>query len=137
MTNLLQLGVTRILSTTEQSPLFAFLLRTFIHSFIQSYLVIRTRLNHTGPAIDIAHNRQSAEQNTKLSKTLFIVIGASVGFWVPGLATHCIYFFFSRIVSRIYELHFQYVTSEQFSRQPHYLQFKNACVQGNIETIEK
>ena len=50
-----------------------------------TYPVIRTRLNHRVPAIDMAHNRQSVEQNAKLSKTLFIVIGASVALWVPSL----------------------------------------------------
>ena len=58
-----------------------------------SYLVIRTMLNHGDAAIDMARNRQSVEQNTKLSRTMFLVIGASVVFWVPGLAIHCIYYF--------------------------------------------
>ena len=70
-----------------------------------SYLSIRTRLNQ-GPAVDTADNRQSDEQNRKLSKTLFIMIGASVVFCVPGLVTHCIYYFspglFSPFVSYIF-----------------------------------
>ena len=59
-----------------------------------SYLIIRTRLNLRDAAIYMAHNRQSVEQNTKLSKTLLIMIGASVVFCFPGLVTHCIYYFF-------------------------------------------
>ena len=62
-----------------------------------SYLAIRTRLNHKVPAIAAAHNRQSVERNTKLSKTLFIMIGASVVFWVPSLVFFCIHFFSSSL----------------------------------------
>ena len=50
-----------------------------------SYLSIRKRINNRTPAFDKAHSRISVEQNTKLSKTLFIVIGASVALWVPSV----------------------------------------------------
>ena len=50
-----------------------------------SYLSIRKRINSRTPAIDTEHSRISVEQNTKLSKTLFIVIGTSVALWVPSL----------------------------------------------------
>ena len=50
-----------------------------------SYLSIRKRINNRTPAIDKAESRISAEQNTKLSKTLFIVIGAYVALWVPSV----------------------------------------------------
>ena len=51
-----------------------------------SYLAIRTRLIVSVPAIDGAHNRQSEQQqNAKLSRTLFIMIAASLVFWVPSL----------------------------------------------------
>ena len=56
-----------------------------------SYLAIRTRLNNRVPAVNKVHNRHFVEQNTKLSKTLFIVIAASVAFWVPSLVIYCIY----------------------------------------------
>ena len=59
-----------------------------------SYLAIRTRLNNGCPAIDTAHNRQSVEKNTKLSKTLFIVIGASVILQVPSMAVYCTKYLF-------------------------------------------
>ena len=50
-----------------------------------SYLVIRIRLNRRVPAIDGAHNIQ---QNLKLSRTLFIMITASLLFWIPSLVVY-------------------------------------------------
>ena len=50
-----------------------------------SYLAIRRKLNCRVPAIETAHNRQNGlQQNTKLSKTLFIVIAASLICWFPS-----------------------------------------------------
>ncbi|XP_073237854.1 adenosine receptor A2a-like [Porites lutea] len=60
-----------------------------------SYLAIRTKLTHQGPAINTGHNRQDNERNAKLSRTLFIVIGASVIFWFPGLVVYLISLFFT------------------------------------------
>ena len=55
-----------------------------------SYLLIRTRLNARAPTIDGANNRQiEQQQNAKLSKTLFIVITASLSFWVPSIVVFC------------------------------------------------
>ena len=55
-----------------------------------SYLLIRTRLNSRAPTIDGANNRQiEQQQNAKLSKTLFIVITASLSFWVPSIVVFC------------------------------------------------
>ena len=56
-----------------------------------SYLAIRTSLAQQNPAIDNAHNRQDDERNKKLSRTLFIVIGASVIFWFPGLIVYYVF----------------------------------------------
>jgi len=67
-----------------------------------SYLAIRTRLTQQVPVIDNAHNRQDNERNKKLSRTLFIVIGSSVVFWVPGLVVYYITFFSSRQQSLIF-----------------------------------
>ena len=51
-----------------------------------SYLAIRTRLNSRAPTIEGAHNTQNEQQqNAKLSRTLFIVITASLSFWVPSI----------------------------------------------------
>ena len=60
-----------------------------------SYLAIRTKITQQGPAINTAHNRQDNERNAKLSRTLFIVIGASVIFWFPGLVVYLISLFFT------------------------------------------
>lgn len=45
---------------------------------------IQRSLNVRGPAIRTSYNKQKkAQQNAKLSKTLFIVITASLLFWIP------------------------------------------------------
>ena len=67
-------------------------------SICVSYLAIRLKLNNKGPAINSAHNRQSAEQNTKLSKTLFIVVGASLLFWLPSLVLYSVHYFYQEIL---------------------------------------
>ena len=58
-----------------------------------SYLEIRKKLtNREDPAIGNVHNRQNAsEQNTKLSRTLFIVIAVSLGCWLPGILAYPIH----------------------------------------------
>ena len=54
-----------------------------------SYLTIRTRLDSRAPVMDTTQNRRSeSEQNSKLSRTLFIVITASLLFWIPGIAVN-------------------------------------------------
>ena len=50
-----------------------------------SYMVIRTKLNCRVPVIDDAHN---IHQNSKHSRTLFIMITASLLFWVPSLVVY-------------------------------------------------
>ena len=62
-----------------------------------SYLSIRKRISNRAPAFDKAHSRISVEQNTKLSKTLFLVIGASVALWVPSLTWYNISVWFPRL----------------------------------------
>ena len=62
-----------------------------------SYLAIRTRLNRRVPAMDTAHNRQIVKQNTKTSKALFIVIAASLAFWIPSSVLYCVHFFSQEI----------------------------------------
>ena len=51
---------------------------------LAAYMAIRKRLQNTNPAVD-AHNRKTIEQNVKLSKTLFVVIGLSFAFWLPAI----------------------------------------------------
>ena len=54
-----------------------------------SYLAIQARLSGRAPAIDGTHNRQNEQQNNgKISRTLFIMITASLLFWVPSLVVH-------------------------------------------------
>ena len=58
-----------------------------------SYLAIRTRLNSRAPTIEGAHNRQNhQQQNAKLSRTLFVVITASLSCWVPGIVVSCTHY---------------------------------------------
>ena len=62
-----------------------------------SYLIIRKRLNRRVPVLDMVHNRQNrAEQNTKLSKTLFIVIAVSLTCWIPAVVVYCTHFLCSK-----------------------------------------
>ena len=64
------------------------------------YLAIRTRLNSRVPVIDGAHNRQNEQQqNVKLSRTLFIVITASLLFWVPSIVVYCTHYLCDECVS--------------------------------------
>ena len=63
------------------------------------YLAIRTRFNCRVPTIDAAHNRENGLQlNAKLSRTLFIVITASLVFWVPSLVVYDTYYLCSKCV---------------------------------------
>ena len=64
-----------------------------------SYLAIRKRLNSRVPVIDGAHNRQNEQQqNVKLSSTLFIVITASLLFWVPSIVVYCTHYLCEKCV---------------------------------------
>ena len=54
-----------------------------------SYLAIRKRLDCRFPAIDESHNRRTErQQNAKLSRTLFLVITASLLFWIPSIVVY-------------------------------------------------
>ena len=58
-----------------------------------SYLAIRRRLNCRVPPIDTAPNKQSGlRQSTKFSRTLFIVVAASLVFWLPSIIISVLYF---------------------------------------------
>ena len=66
-----------------------------------SYLTICKRLHRRVPVLDMVHNRQSgAEQNTKLSKTLFIVIAASLICWIPAIVVYCTHFLCSKCLPK-------------------------------------
>ena len=70
--------------------LFAYSIIIFLSLFVicSSYLLIRKRLCNRNPAIDEADCRKRVEQNAKFSKTLFIVIGASVTLWAPSMTLY-------------------------------------------------
>ena len=70
--------------------LFAYSIIIFLSLFVicSSYLLIRKRLCNRNPAIDEADCRKLVEQNAKFSKTLFIVIGASVTLWAPSMTLY-------------------------------------------------
>jgi len=58
-----------------------------------SYLAIRRKLNCRFPAIDDVHNRQNEQQQkAKLSRTLFLVITASLFFWFPSVIVYRTYY---------------------------------------------
>ena len=62
-----------------------------------SYLTICKRLHRRVTVLDMVHNRQNrAEQNLKLSKTLFIVIAASLVCWIPAIVVYCTHFLCSK-----------------------------------------
>ena len=87
------LAVYRILKMAYYMVVYSVIIVLSLVTICVSYLAIRSRLNHKVPAIATANNRPSVERNTKLSKTLFIMIGASVVFWVPSLVFFCIHHF--------------------------------------------
>ena len=70
-------------------------------SICVSYIAIRLKLNNKGPVVISAHNRKSAEQNKKLSKTLFIVVGASLLFWLPSVVLYSVHYFYQEILNYI------------------------------------
>ena len=68
-----------------------------IHSFLficvvvicASYVKIRTRMRRTTPVAELGtHNKNSAEQSLRLSRTCFIVVVVSLGFWLPAFVLY-------------------------------------------------
>ena len=89
------LAVYDILDFAQWIVVFGFVTILCFVTICVYYLVIRKRLNCRVPAIDCARNRQNEpQQNAKLSRTLFVMITASLLFWIPSIAvysTHCLY----------------------------------------------
>ena len=56
---------------------------------VAAYMAIHTRLKLTVPSLK-ARNRHPAEQNVKLSRTLFIVIALSLSLWLPSIVLYTI-----------------------------------------------
>ena len=70
-----------------------------------TYLTIRNRLRSTNPSVSCAvegHDRKMIEKNVKLSKTLFLVVGLSFGFWIPAIAMYTIITFCDECLSYIF-----------------------------------
>ena len=67
---------------------------------LATYMTIRKRLRNTNPAVE-AHNRKTIEQNVKLSKTLFVVIGLSFTFWLPVITMYTVMAFCVECASEI------------------------------------
>ena len=58
---------------------------------LATYMTIRTRLRSTPPVCAAeTQNRKLVENNIKLSKTLFIVIGLLFGLWLPAISVYTI-----------------------------------------------
>ena len=76
------------------------------------YLSIRKRSYNRNPALDTGNHQKIVEENTKLIKTLSIVIGASVTLWVPSMALCNLSVSGSGFNC---ELEFFYVSPNQFS----------------------
>ena len=107
--------------------LFAYSIITFLSLFVicLSYLLIRKRLYDRNPAIDKADCRKRVEQSAKFSKTLFIVIGASVTLWAPSMTLYNINNLWLGLLPGFMnyrELPYQFPTCYKFSREPNNLQ---------------
>lgn len=80
---------------------YCFIIAVSLVSICACYLAIRLKLNNKVPVINSAHNRKSAEQNKKLSKTLFIMVGASLLFWLPSLVLYSVNYFYQEILNYV------------------------------------
>lgn len=68
--------------------------------FVGSYMTIRNRMKHTAPALH-THNRNSMEQNAKLSRTLFLMIALSLLFWLPAIVLYTVHDICNRCVPEL------------------------------------
>ena len=90
----LSLGALNFLTTNgiidDRHYLFPYSIITFFSLFVicSSYLLIRKRLYNRNPAIDEADCRKRVGQNAKFSKTVLVVIGASVTLWAPSMTLY-------------------------------------------------
>ena len=88
------LGALNFLTTNgiidDRHYLFAYSIIIFLSLFVicSSYLLTRKRLYNRNPAIDEADCRKRVKQNVKFSKTVFVVIGASVTLWAPSMTLY-------------------------------------------------
>ena len=93
------LAVYNILDSFHWIVVFGSVVVSCLVTICVSYLAIRTRLNCRVPPIDGTHNRQNEQQkNAKLSRTLFLVITASLLFWIPSIVVYCTHYRCSKCV---------------------------------------
>ena len=64
-----------------------------------SYLSIRSRLYATKPDLQDGQKRSTTAQNIRISKTFYIVVAASLIFWLPGFVVYTINEFCRQCVS--------------------------------------
>lgn len=89
---LMLLAVYGILDINDWTIVFCIVAILALLTICLSYLAIRKRLNCRVPPIDTAHNRESGlQQNTKISCTFFIVVAASLVFWLPSTIIIALY----------------------------------------------
>ena len=81
------------LETSQLWVAVCFLVLLALITIFISYLAIWRKLtNREVRAMDKVHNMQNtSEQNTKLSRTRFIVIAVSIGYWFPGILVYPIH----------------------------------------------
>ena len=65
------------------------------------YLSIRKKLYSPNPAFDKTDSRKRLEQNIKLSKTTFFLIGASIAFWALSTTLYIIKTFVPNLFPRL------------------------------------
>ena len=66
---------------------------TSLSVILGSYLTIRKRLKTPNPSLE-AEKKMFIQQNVKLSKTMFAVIGLSFAFWLPPIFAYPIAMFY-------------------------------------------
>ena len=97
-----------------------------------SYLAIRKRLNSRVPAIDNAdnaHKRQNElQQNAKLSRTLFVMITASLLFWIPSVVVCSTHYLCLKCVPLLVFYIFKLFRLANSLVSPIILQFSNSHV---------
>lgn len=85
------LGVYHIVSESSSLLFTSVTLFVCLCTVLVTYIAIRARLKRTIPASAVETNdRKLIEQNIKLSKTMFVVIGLSFGFWLPAITLYVI-----------------------------------------------
>ena len=93
MGTLIFLGVHGILNFVHSIVIFGCTVVLCLIIVCVSYLAIRARLNRKISAFEGAHNRRNGQHpNAKFSKTMYIVVAASLLFWFPSIVLYCAHF---------------------------------------------